>query len=232
MSIINGTFDTDLSGWTPSGNGNYDVIWDAGRARLRVYRCSNAYLQQTFVVDSNTLSFSYQTVADNWMEGPSWSLKIGTTTIYEEGFPVNRAGSYTGSVTKDIGTYIGQIATIEFKVIQSAIYCNNGDHQNTYLYVDNVQLINGSDITATSMTITPSETPCRTGICTVTVNVTWYNGGAISRSLYPAITVNGVRTPLAIPEVAVSIGPGLSSTISFALSGLTPDTYNICPNPN
>ena len=229
MPIINGTFDTDISGWAPSGNGNYDVIWDAGRARLRVYRCSNAYLQQTFVVDSNTLSFSYQTVADDWMEGPSWSLKIGTTTIYEEGFPVNRAGSYTGSVTKDVGTYIGQIATIEFKVTQSAIYCNYTDHFNTYLYVDNIQSSNDLGITVTN--ITTDHTTC-TSSCDITIDVTWKNWGTTSRSFYPALTLNGIRRPLTIPEVLTSIDPGASSTISFILSVLTPDTYNICPNPN
>lgn len=39
MGIVNGTFDTDLHGWAPTITGNADVIWDNGKARLRVYKC-------------------------------------------------------------------------------------------------------------------------------------------------------------------------------------------------
>ena len=231
MSITNGTFDTNLSGWTPSGNGNYDVIWDAGRARLRVYRCSNAYMQQTFVVDSNTISFDWQTAVDSWQESPGWQLIIDSTTVVDEGFAINYKTGYSGTRTVDTSPYIGQTATIKFSIVPSGP-CSNSDHANTYLYVDNVQLINGSGITATYMTVTPSETPCIAGICTVTANVTWENFGAISRSFYPAITVNGTRRPFVVPEVLVSIGPGLPSAKSFVLSGLTSGTYSICPDPN
>ena len=145
MAIMNGTFDTDLLGWTTSGNGNYDVIWEnsgptPGRSRLRVYKCSNAYLTQTFTIDKNTITFDYETLVDNWYEPIGWKLVVGTTTVYDEGLPVSRAGHYTGTMTRDVLAYGGQTATLEFRITQSS-YCNYGDHANTYLWIDNIQLV-------------------------------------------------------------------------------------------
>jgi len=223
MSITNGTFDTDLSGWTPSGNGNYDVIWDTGRARLRVYQCSNAYLEQTFIIDINTISFDYETATDNWSELPKWQLIIGGTTIIDENIATGRGTTVFGTKTIDTSAYVGQTAIIRFSIIQSWA-CANYDHANTYLYIDNV----GPGIVATN--IVPNHMTC-TSPCDITIDVTWENLGTISRSFYPAIVINGVRTPFVLPEVLTQIDPGTPLTKSFLLPGLTGGTYNICPDP-
>jgi hypothetical protein len=223
MPIINGSFDTDISGWTPSGNGDYDIIWDTGRARLRVYRCSNVYLEQTFIIDSNTISFDWQTAAGGWYELGGWELIVGSTPVINEILPYLSQGTRIA----DTSPYIGQIAIIKFSIIQS-IYCGNSDHNNTYLYIDNVQLFSGLGITAAT---TPSTTSCMSP-CDITVDVTWTNGGTISRSFYPAIKVNTTRIPLVTPEVLTVIGPELSSTKSFIISGLTRGTYTICADPH
>lgn len=95
--------------------------------------------------------------------------------------------------------------------------------------------ISGTDetppnITATSMTTTPSETPCRVGICTVTVNVTWTNNGGSSGDFIPNITIDG--TPYSSPYPLQSLGSGLSVIKTFVISGLVVDTHSICPYPN
>jgi hypothetical protein len=232
MSIINGSFDTDISGWTPSGNGDYDIIWDTGRARLRVYRCSNAYLEQTFTIDANTISFDWKTTVENrCSEIVSWLLIIDGVTIINEGLGYGcGTPEFSGTKTVDTTAYIGQTATIKFFITESSPWCNNSDHANTYLYIDNVQLSDYLGITATN--IVPSTTNCQS-LCDATIDVTWTNEGTIARSFYPAITINTTtRIPLAMPEVPTSIDPGLSTTKSFIISGLIEGSYTICPDPN
>lgn len=86
-------------------------------------------------------------------------------------------------------------------------------------------------ITATNMIITPSETPCRHGICTVTVSVTWTNNGGSSGSFVPNITVDNVAIyPAPFPSEV--LGAGSSISRSFTIYNLTTGTRNICPYPN
>jgi len=313
MPIINGTFNTDLSGWTPSGNGTYDVIQISGRARLRVYQCSNAYIQQTFTIDSNTIRFDWQTAADDYYELPGCKLIIGGTTVINEGLPLGQATGYSGTKTIDTSAYIGQTATIQFYIIQSE-YCPSGDHANTYLYIDNIQLFhtpttgslkiistpsgagiwlalhnqtplwqniytpdpvtnlspgfydirltkNGyedwlfanaeiiadtetqisagmvllptpANITATNITASPNESPCRVGTCTVTVDVTWTNTGGTSGSFTPSIKINNVPVIVDPPLTPVSVGPSGTKSQQFIITGLTAGDYTICPDPN
>ncbi len=86
------------------------------------------------------------------------------------------------------------------------------------------------NITAINMVITTSETPCRVGICTVTVEVTWTNNGGLSGDFIPNITIDG--TPYSSPYPLQSLGAGISTTKTFVISGLTVGTRNICPVPN
>jgi len=88
-----------------------------------------------------------------------------------------------------------------------------------------------TDITATAMTITPNETPCRHNICTVTVSVTWTNNGGISESFVPNITIDTVPISPA-PYLSESLAPTASVTKSFVISNLAVGTHNICPYPN
>lgn len=87
-----------------------------------------------------------------------------------------------------------------------------------------------SNITATNMTVTRSEIPCRVGICTVTVDVTWTNNGGISGDFIPNITIDG--TPYSSPYPLQSLGPGISVVKTFIISGLAVGTRSICPYPN
>ncbi len=86
-------------------------------------------------------------------------------------------------------------------------------------------------ITATLMTITPNETPCRHNICTVTVNVTWTNNGGTSDSFVPNLTIDTVPISPA-PYTPESLVPTASVTKSFVISNLAVGTHSICPYPN
>jgi len=145
MAIINGTFDTNISGWTPTVGGNADVLWDnsgptPGRMRLREYQCAQpCKVSQTFLIDKTTLSFDWQTLADRWYENPGWKLTVGTTIVKNEGFNIGNGTGYSGTNSVDVSSYIGQTATIEFSIIASS-YCSIVDHANTYIWIDNVKL--------------------------------------------------------------------------------------------
>lgn len=147
MGIINGMFDTDLSGWlsTIGGQGNADVIWDNGRARLRVYKCSIATIQQTFVIGSRKmLSFDYMTTADIYSESVGWNLIVDGVVVIGEGIPTLMSGTLSGTINKDISMYEGKVTTIQFTIIHQIgmyWYCNFADHLNTYLWIDNVREI-------------------------------------------------------------------------------------------
>ncbi len=87
-----------------------------------------------------------------------------------------------------------------------------------------------ANIGATSMTVTPSETPCRTGICTISVSVTWTNNGGSTDSFTPSITTSsGIVTPT---YSSGQLNPGASVTYAFTVSGMSSGTCSICPNPN
>ncbi len=88
-----------------------------------------------------------------------------------------------------------------------------------------------TDITATLMTITPNETPCRHNICTVTVSVTWTNNGAIPESFVPNIAIDTVPI-FPAPYPSEELAPSASVIKSFVISGLAVGTRNICPSPN
>ncbi len=87
-----------------------------------------------------------------------------------------------------------------------------------------------SSITATNITVAQSETPCRVGICTISVSITWTNNGGSTGSFTPSITTSsGVVTPT---YSSGQLNPGASLTYTFTVSGMTSGTCTICPNPN
>ncbi len=63
--------------------------------------------------------------------------------------------------------------------------------------------------------------------CDLTVDVTWTNTGGVIGIFTPTITVNG------LPNVFhdESLGPGLSVTKTFTVTGLITGHYSICPEP-
>jgi hypothetical protein len=142
MSIINGTFDVDLNSWTSTVSGDADILWDNGRARLRIYGCSNCSMMQNILIDQQTLSFDWEGASEEWSEITMWSLMIdGTVIINEEIWSsTTRPGTdMKGKRTLDVSTYIGKSGTIIFGITASP-YCDNTDHTNTYLWIDNVTL--------------------------------------------------------------------------------------------
>ena len=82
-------------------------------------------------------------------------------------------------------------------------------------------------ITATSMTITPTENPCRIGICTVGVSVTWTNTGENVSLFIPSIIVDS--TTYSLSPVTLVTGDNI---IAFSISGLPVGSHAICPYPN
>ena len=86
-------------------------------------------------------------------------------------------------------------------------------------------------VTATAMTITPSETPCRTGICTVTVNVTWQNVGSSSITFRPKILIDGVTYVQAASDMTLGSYLATDSS-SITTSTLSAGIHSICPYPN
>ena len=89
-----------------------------------------------------------------------------------------------------------------------------------------------SGITADSMTITKSENPCRTGFCTVTVNVTWRNDSLIPESFIPSIKINGTPAVVSPPLTVVTVDPSGTKSQEFIMPSLLANTYTICPDPN
>jgi hypothetical protein len=81
-------------------------------------------------------------------------------------------------------------------------------------------------ITAKTMTINPTESPCRVGICIVNVNVTWTNTGE-SVTFTPSIIIDSNTISLA-PRAL----PAGDTLITFPVSGLSTGNHTICPNPN
>lgn len=105
---------------------------------------------------------------------------------------------------------------------------NNGGAGGSGIVI--IRYISYYDVTATNMTITQSENPCRTGVCTITVNVTWTNNNPTSTSSFvPAITVSsGTVTTYSSQTLAADD----SITLPFTVSGMTAGTCTICPYPN
>lgn len=86
-----------------------------------------------------------------------------------------------------------------------------------------------ANITATDMTITP-DVPCRSGSCTVTVYVTWTNTGESSGSFTPSIMID--VNQIASAPSSVIVGPSLTASQQFEITGLTTGIHTICPDPN
>jgi hypothetical protein len=82
------------------------------------------------------------------------------------------------------------------------------------------------------MSLTQSETPCRTGICTVRADVIWQNLGSSSVTFRPKILIDGVTYAQAAYDTTINPYPAMSSTIQITTPTLSTGTHSICPNPN
>ena len=86
--------------------------------------------------------------------------------------------------------------------------------------------------TAHSMSLTQSETPCRTGICTVRADITWQNLGSSSITFRPKILIDGTTYVQAASDITIGAYPTTSSTIQITTPTLAVGTHSICPYPN
>ena len=88
-------------------------------------------------------------------------------------------------------------------------------------------------IIAYSMSLHPSETPCRTGICTIRADITWQNLGSSSITFRPKILIDGITEVQAASDTTI-IGPypATSSLIQITTPTLLAGTHSICPYPN
>lgn len=182
VGLINGTFNTDLTGWNynPSGYWPYCsnattryATWDNGRAKIWAGYCNasgGAYLNQTFNIAYSTLKFDYQTSTPSpWRYASSWSLVIHDpilpdVTAYNESLPLNG----TGTIQKDVSQYIGKSATMSFNTggllpgVCYGAYCGGSDWQGQYIWIDNVNVFEPTCPTTpkySGETVTLSATP-------------------------------------------------------------------------
>ena len=158
MTIINGTFDTDLTGWTitPVTGQDGDVIQDAGRMRLRIYKCSTISVEQTFTIDNIGIYFEWDTMADYYANIPAFKLVLddGTVIIDKILLTLGWGTHATGTTVIDVPNYIGRTATLTFYMIAGTICSNPWNSANTYLWIDNIAT--GSYLVDANVAIDPS----------------------------------------------------------------------------
>lgn len=190
VGLINGTFNTDLTGWNynPSGYWPYCgattryTTWESGRAKIWAGYCNaagGAYLNQTFNIAYSTLKFDYQTSTPSpWRYASSWSLVVHDpilpdVTAYNTSLPLNG----TGTIQKDVSQYIGKSATISFNTggllsgVCYGAYCGGSDWQGQYIWIDNVNVFEPACTTTTKYsgdTVTMNATPIQ-GVAPYTI---------------------------------------------------------------
>jgi PEGA domain len=102
-----------------------------------------------------------------------------------------------------------------------------------------ITMLTVAHIQASSITVTPSESPCVQGTCHIDVSVTWVNTGQSAGLSDLSITVSGgtsTITPASYPSVAFEANGtnGDTATKTFIVSGIDAEhsPHEICPNPN
>ena len=222
MAITNGTFDTDLSGWTYTSA----VTWQSpGKARIYAwgYSCPRDSIQQTFTITGPIISFDYIGVpAYLGIVTIGWDFIVEGSTIISSETLVG-----TGTRTLDISSHIGKSATIIFKLIAyGGSICVNSW---VSLTIDNVANPGTpANVTTTNMVITKTS-PCREGTCIVTIVVTWTNSGGTDGTIIPNIKIDNV---LQTPHISRTVTANSFIEETFTISGLTIGRHTICPDPN
>ncbi len=245
---VNNGFETGtFSGWTATGPGLSVVSGGIGNYQARITagggsNCSNHTLSQNITLPSGTHLLKIYLGPEDRNGYPYWTgfnknIWIGSTNLGTLSTP-DPSGYQTFTIT-DTGT-----KTLSITFVYTS-YCV-GD-AGFRLYFDDITIRKYTspeptfssigteqtppNITATLMTITPSETPCRHNICTATVDVTWTNNGGSTGSFVPNITIDTVAIS-PDPYPSQELAPTISVTKSFVISNLAVGTRNICPYPN
>ncbi len=131
----------DTSKWAKYTDGNSDIILDAGRARLRVYKCSNARITSSFPASSNnSVGFDWWEQTDNWCEEPrTVQVLVGGIAQAMPSFGGCRYYSGNGHIDAVINVANPSTENVIPRIDQSWA-CGNSDHGNTYMWVDNVRV--------------------------------------------------------------------------------------------
>lgn len=131
--------ENNLNNWLVNTSGNADAIADNGAMRLRVYKCSNVFVEHDLgKVNGNiTVDFDYSVLNDGWGEETRWKLIVDGKTVASNGqgfypYPYGLSG---GHVTQDVK--VKGDAVLQYSLEQSWA-CSYGDHYNTYYWIDNV----------------------------------------------------------------------------------------------
>ena len=140
--------DNDISDWSVSewGDNDGEVIADNYQMRLRVYKCYNVEASHSIgTYTTTTLAFAYdwKTYADEWMEIVRWKVledgeEVSKTVINGSNPSVGKGETRTGSV-EAIANISDRSVTLLFYIHQSGS-CSYSDHENTYLWVDNIRV--------------------------------------------------------------------------------------------
>lgn len=81
-----------------------------------------------------------------------------------------------------------------------------------------------------AISIVPNKTSC-TPLCDVSIDITWRNDAVTDTIFVPSMKVDNVTiSPAQYPSQ--TLGPGLSTTKTFTVLGLTAGDHTICPDPN
>lgn len=198
---------------------------------------NSAILWMRIRADSTSLTVSVYTCSADWNESTLiWNNMPGQATSIGSfaNMPAGTGGWLSLDITSTVqGWNNGTIPNYGLRLVTDQGGSNSGafaTKESANVPYIAVNYVTPANITATGMTVTPNENPCRTGICTMTVNITWTNNGESTGSFTPAITVSsGTVTPVYSSEQLTASTP---VTRTFTVSNMTVGTCSICPNPN
>ncbi len=82
-----------------------------------------------------TINFDYNILSEGWWEGAGWKLFVDDKPVAGKVFMGRAYGSVSDHVTENLN--VKGKTVLQYSLEQS-IYCNAGDHYNTYYWIDNV----------------------------------------------------------------------------------------------
>ncbi len=138
--LFSDNFDeNNLNNWLANTSGNADAIADNGAMRLRVYKCSNVFVEHNLgKVNGNiTVNFDWNMLSEGWWEEMRWKLFVDGKPVLDNGngFMGVAYGSTGGHVTQSVKAKGN--AVLQYSLEQSWA-CSYGDHYNTYYWIDTV----------------------------------------------------------------------------------------------
>ena len=196
------------------------------------YETQNILINSAYNANGQTTLYAHDsTSSDRQNIAYTW----GSYSISEVTWTSGVAKAYQNN------TYLG---TLSFHIpttsLQAAITGDDEKHEVDWIlvrkYASPEPTFSTADseelgITAYSMSLHPSETPCRTGICTIRADITWQNLGSSSITFRPTIIIDGTTYVQAASDITIGTSPNTGSS-SITTPTLSVGTHTICPYPN